>query len=104
MSADISNAEDVIDSRDLIERIDDLKSEQDALVEEYEEAREEAEGEDTGEGWEHTERLTNAINALSDIGAAHPKRLMIRWQASAPLLIRSTATKSFMIWSNSRLS
>ncbi len=64
--SNIDNTEDLLDSRDIIERIEELEGEQDSYVEEYEEAKEEAEelAEERGE-WEPTERLTDATNALS---------------------------------------
>lgn len=63
----IDNTEDLLDSRDIIERIEDLESEQDSYVEEYEEAKEEYDelAEENGGELEATERLIDAINALS---------------------------------------
>jgi hypothetical protein len=40
MTNTISNSDDVIDSRDIIERIDELRSELDSLIESYQEAEE----------------------------------------------------------------
>jgi hypothetical protein len=54
----INNRADVLDSRDIIEELEALESEQGALIDEYNEAKEEADG-------EPSERLDNAINALS---------------------------------------
>ena len=67
-----SNGDDVIDSRDIEERIDELDSEQQALIDEYTEAKEESDDEDSNPSGEATERLCNAINALSDYWAFCP--------------------------------
>lgn len=65
--SNVDNTEDFIDTRDLIARIDEIQDEQDSLVEEYTDAKEEAENaaEEEGRDWEPTERLCDAINALS---------------------------------------
>lgn len=68
--SNINNTEDLLDSRDIIERIEELESEQDSYVEEYEEAKEEAD-----ELGEPTERLTNAINALSEYWGCNPEEV-----------------------------
>lgn len=75
--SNIDNTEDLLDSRDIIERIEELESEQDSYVEEYEEAKEEADelAEESGEEWTATERLTDAINALSTFWDLPPEEI-----------------------------
>lgn len=75
--SDISNSQDVIDSRDVIERIEELKSEQDSYVEEYEEAKEEADelAEENGGEWVATERLCDAINYLAEYWGCTPEEV-----------------------------
>lgn len=73
----IDNTEDLLDSRDIIERIEELESEQDSYVEEYEEAKEEADelAEEKGGEWVATERLCDAINALSTYWDLTPEEI-----------------------------
>ena len=68
--SDIDNSQDLLDSQDIIERIEELESEQDSYVEEYEEAKEEAD-----EQGEPTERLADAINALSTFWDLPPEEI-----------------------------
>jgi hypothetical protein len=77
MRDDISNSDDIIDSRDLESRIEELDDEQTALIDEYNEAKEEADelADDTGEEWRATERLCNAINALSSYWDITPEEV-----------------------------
>ncbi len=78
--ADICNRDDIIDSRDLIEALEDLESEEGALLDEYIEAK--AEEDDlaaiafeSGADRCPTERLCNAINALSDFWGCTPEEV-----------------------------
>lgn len=75
--ADITNRDDRIDSRDLIEALEDLEGQEGALIDEYAEAKEEADelAEETESEWQATERLTNAINALSDFWGVMPEEV-----------------------------
>ena len=62
----INNRADVLDSRDIIEELEALETEEGELIDEYVEAKEEAEELAEDGEWSPTERLTNAINALSN--------------------------------------
>lgn len=75
--ADITNRDDIIDSRDVEEAIDDLESEQTALVDEYTEAKEEADelANESESEWVATERLCNAINALASYWDLTPEEI-----------------------------
>jgi hypothetical protein len=70
---EVTPTQDIIDSRDVEELIDDLQDEQDSLVDEYTEARDEAEDDDEAEGV--TERLSAAINALADYWDVAPEEV-----------------------------
>lgn len=67
---DINNREDLLDVRDIIARVEELRDEQNPLVEEYREAAEENEGEEFA-----SERLVNAINALSSFWEITPEEV-----------------------------
>lgn len=67
---DIDNSQDVISFDDITERFAELRDEQDSLVEEYREAAEENEGEDSP-----SERLADAINALSTFWDITPEEV-----------------------------
>lgn len=69
---DITNRDDRIDSRDLIEAIEDLESTEGALLDEYIEAKAES---DADGSEEDSERLCNAINELSGFWGVMPEEV-----------------------------
>ncbi len=66
----ITNHDEIIDSRDLRKFFEDESDEQTSLIEEYKEAKEES---DDDESEEASERLCNAINALSSYWEVTPE-------------------------------
>ena len=74
---DIHSGADILDIRSLIERLEEIESEQSGLIDEYREAKEEADEPRDGDEieWQATERLTNAINALSSFWDLTPEEI-----------------------------
>lgn len=67
---DLSKYADILDIRDIIDQIEDTEREQGELVEEYKEARAADEGAEQA-----SERLCNAINALSSFWGLAPEEI-----------------------------
>lgn len=71
----LDNRQYILDSRDIINEIDELDTEQSTLVDEYIAAKEEADELAEDGEWYATERLINAINALSSYWDVAPEEV-----------------------------